>query len=100
MNNECLICFEECDEYVPCCKKNIHIKCLNSFWQYNKQRFNICPHCNTQITTQSINIDIESGTVNNNINNNINNNDKKCLLISCSSLMLVLFLISIKSYIS
>jgi hypothetical protein len=103
-NEECLICFEDCNETVPCCNKNIHIKCLNSFWQFNKHKFNICPHCNSDIKSglNIIVIPIET-TINDNDNNNdINNNDinnnKKCLIFSCSSFMFLLFLIVIFSY--
>lgn len=105
MNKECLICFEDCNENVSCCKQYIHLKCLNSFWQYNQHNFNKCPHCknivDNNINNKPNHIII---TVRNNQiidNNQINNDrvDKKCLIFSCSSLFFLLFLISLLSYI-
>jgi hypothetical protein len=101
MNNECLICFEDCDENVSCCKKYIHLKCLNTFWQYNPNNFNKCPHCNNN--PNHIIINIQNNQINNNNIQRINDNnervDKKCLIFSCSSLFFLLFLISLLSYI-
>ena len=113
MDNECLICFEKCNENVSCCKQNIHLKCLNIFWQYNPNNFNKCPHCNN-IINNNINhiiINIRNNQINDNniqrinnniqrIDNNIQRINNKCLIFSCSSLMLLLFFISLFSYLN
>ena len=106
MNNECLICLEECNEIISCCNKNIHLKCLNSYWQYNKNNYGICPHCTNNIENNIIDIesgiennDIESGI--NNIENNvipINNNEKVCLKYGCCGLSFILLFLFFSIY--
>jgi hypothetical protein len=90
MDNECLICFEDCNENMPCCKKNLHLKCLNSFWQYNPSQNGICPHC-------KIIINVYNPTINNNIQN-VNQSSIKYFPYICSILGISIFVILLSTY--
>lgn len=111
--DECIICMNEYhDDFITleCCKKNVHLVCLNKWIEFNFQNkifLKNCLHCkqnnifieqlsnfNTNINTININSN-NSNNINNIINsfNNINNPVKKIILILISiAIILIVFL--------
>lgn len=113
--DECIICMNEYhDDFITleCCKKNIHLVCLNKWIEVNFQNkifLKNCLHCKQnnifikQLSNYNNNINTNNNTnsinINNNINNiinsfnNLNNPVKKIILILISiAIILTVFL--------